>query len=224
MARNKYKEAVKTPKNKDLTTWADNWEQVMTDSMRKEVLATIRASEWFEDVITALKEVFPSWIQAYAINKNSQIEDNTLDYRTVANDIRQAASQYTTNKPSRVAKGSFGPTFAGDGSDDPDKDTEKKFSGKRKRMNSTTQSFQLPKRRRHNYNNDNDMDKVCRGCEGLHPTYKCFYIHPDKAPKTWKPQPYLKRVVEEAVRKDPSLEIEPGPKKTKKGKEEDKEE
>jgi hypothetical protein len=224
MAKNKYKEAVKTPKIKDLTTWADNWEQVMTESMRKEVLATTRASEWFEDVITALKEVFPSWIQAYAINKNPQIEDNTLDYRTVANDIRQAASQYTTNKPSKVAKGSFGPTFAGDGSDDPDKDTEMKSSGKRKRTDSTRQGFQFPKRRRYNNNNDNDIGKVCRGCEGLHPTYKCFYLHPNIAPKTWKPQPYLKRVVDEAVRKDPSLQLgsEPAP-KSKKGKEVDKE-
>jgi hypothetical protein len=222
MARNKYKEAVKTPKIKDLTTWADNWEQVMTDSKRKEVLATTRAPEWFEDVITALKEMFPSWIQAYAINKNSEIENNTLDYRTVANDIRQAASQYTANKPSRVAKSSFGPTFAGEGSDDPEKDTEKKSSGKRKRTDSNRQSFQFPKRRRHNNNDDNDMDKVCRGFEGFHPTYKCFYIHPDKAPKTWKPQPYLKRAVEEAIRKDPSLESGPAPKKGKKVKEEDK--
>jgi hypothetical protein len=89
--------------------------------MRKEVLATARASEWFEDVITALKEVFSSWIQAYAINKNPQIEDNTLDYRTVANDIRQA-SQYTTNKLSKVTKGSFGPRRW------KDKDTEMKSS------------------------------------------------------------------------------------------------
>jgi hypothetical protein len=46
--------AVKTPKIKDLTTWADNWERVMTNSTRKEVLATTRVSEWFEDVVIVL--------------------------------------------------------------------------------------------------------------------------------------------------------------------------
>jgi hypothetical protein len=223
MARNKYKEAVKTPKIKDLTTWADNWEQVMTDSIRKGVLATTRASEWFEDVVVALKDVIPSWIQSYAINKDSQVEDDTLDYRTVANDIRQASSQYTTDKLSKVAKGSFGPTFAADGNGDPDRDNERKSSGKRKRINSTRHSFQMSNRRKYNDNDDNDyFNQVCKACEGLHSTHKCFYLYPNKAPKTWRPQPYLKRVVEEAVRKNPTLNNEPISKKCKKEEEADK--
>jgi hypothetical protein len=45
--------------------------------------------------------------QAYEVNKDPQVEDNTLDYRTVANDLRRVAGkQKSTNK---IAKGSFGP-------------------------------------------------------------------------------------------------------------------
>jgi hypothetical protein len=60
--------------------------------------------------------------------------------------------------------------------------------------------------KRSNNNNDNDLEKVCRGC---------VTSTPDKDPNTWKPQPYLKKVVEEAIRQNPSLESEPAPKKDK---------
>jgi hypothetical protein len=70
---------------KDLSAWVDNWEQATTIAKDMEVLATTRASEWFEDsLITVGRSKFqPSWADAYAINKDPQVEDNILDYRTV---------------------------------------------------------------------------------------------------------------------------------------------
>ena len=59
------------------------------------------------------------WAASYGISKDPQVEDGTLDYRKVANDLRREASQYTeTTKASKIAKGSFGPTFAGEESSD----------------------------------------------------------------------------------------------------------
>jgi hypothetical protein len=57
----------------------------VTIAKDKEVLATIRVSEWFEDFLTAVRETLPSWAESYEINKDPQVEDNSLDYRTVAN-------------------------------------------------------------------------------------------------------------------------------------------
>jgi hypothetical protein len=43
-----------------LSTWVDNWEQAMAIAKDKEVLATTRASEWFEDFLITVREIQPS--------------------------------------------------------------------------------------------------------------------------------------------------------------------
>jgi hypothetical protein len=105
----------------------------MTEAKNKEVLATTRTSEWFEDFLVAIKGVLPSWAESYGINKDHKVEDESLDYRTVANDLRKKASEFTNatkiakgsfgpfgdeyTNASRVANGSFDPTFADEGND-----------------------------------------------------------------------------------------------------------
>jgi hypothetical protein len=43
-AREKYKEALKTPKTKDLITWVDLWEKTMTVAKKKKVVETTKPS------------------------------------------------------------------------------------------------------------------------------------------------------------------------------------
>jgi hypothetical protein len=71
---------------------------------------------WFDDFLEAIKGILPMWAEAYEVNKDPQVEDNTLDYRTVANDLRRVAGKQKNT--SKIAKGSFGPTFADDSSED----------------------------------------------------------------------------------------------------------
>jgi hypothetical protein len=75
--------------------------------------------EWVEDVVMALKDVIARCQQGSPTPWTIIQLPMTFDKRR----------PNTTNKPSKVAKGFFGPTFARDESDDPDKDTEKKYSG-----------------------------------------------------------------------------------------------
>jgi hypothetical protein len=75
-AREKYKEALKTPEMKDLTTWVDLWEKTMTVAKKKKVMET---SIWFQDFIAAIRGALPMWAAASGISRDSQVEDGTLD-------------------------------------------------------------------------------------------------------------------------------------------------
>jgi hypothetical protein len=61
----------------------------MTKAKDKGVTAITRTSEWFEDLLVTIRGILPTWTEAYGINKDPQVKDNTLDYRTVANDLRR---------------------------------------------------------------------------------------------------------------------------------------
>ena len=103
-ARDKYREALKPPKVGDLGIWIDSWEQAMTIAKDKNVLATTEASVWFEDFLIAVGGILPTWVEAYGINKDPQVEDNSLDYRTVANDLRRVVTQ-TASRRARLQTG-----------------------------------------------------------------------------------------------------------------------
>ena len=218
-ARNAYRKALNPPKLRNLLTWTDSWEQAMTEAKNKEVLATTRTSEWFEDFLVAIKGVLPSWAESYGINKDHKVEDESLDYRTVANDLRKKASEYTN--ATKIAKGSFGPTFA-DGNDHSEQGSEDKANTKRNR---THQGWQASRKRQFASDSSgkviasgnksgkvktasDDSGKVCRACEGPHPTQKCYYLFPNKAPKIWTPKPHVQKLVEEALDADSTLKEE----------------
>jgi hypothetical protein len=72
----------------------------MTTAKNKEVLATTRVSEWFEDFLTALKGLLPVWVEAYGINKDPLVESDSLDYRTVAK-VRMARAKIAKSEDSQ---------------------------------------------------------------------------------------------------------------------------
>jgi hypothetical protein len=66
----------------------------------KKVVETTKTSIWFQDFLGAIRGILP--MLAAGISKNSQVDNDTLDYRKVANDLRREAGQYTEtrkNKP-----------------------------------------------------------------------------------------------------------------------------
>jgi hypothetical protein len=69
----------------------------------------------FDDFLNAVISVKPSWVEAYyRLTKAAEVEHSTLSYRTLANDFRKAVKLPGPNaRSSRIAKGPFGPTFAG---------------------------------------------------------------------------------------------------------------
>jgi hypothetical protein len=71
-------------------------------------------SSWFDDFILAIQGVMPTWITAYRMTKSEDIKNGTLSYRIVGNDFRDQlrAVGKSIEKPAKIAKGSFGPTFA----------------------------------------------------------------------------------------------------------------
>lgn len=219
-ARAKYHEALKPPKLKDLPTWVDEWEQAMTTAKDKEVLATTRVSEWFEDFLVVLRGLIPMWAEAYSVNKDPMVDDNSLDFRTVANDLRKVASQYA--KKAKLAKGSFGPTFAGEedqhvsgSQENPVADNEDKKSSKRKRKEKrrskkkqgkdNPESEELSTSEAPPVKRRSDQEKVCRACQGFHYTQNCFYVFQKKAPESWTPNPRIQKLVDKALKENQSL-------------------
>jgi hypothetical protein len=63
----------------------------MTITKDKDVLATARVLEWFKDFLIVIRGTLPMWATAYGINKDSEVEDNALDYHTLANALRRVA-------------------------------------------------------------------------------------------------------------------------------------
>ena len=111
-----YRQAVRplSKPPKDFEAWITNWEQVMAKGINRDIPFAKDVDEWFDDFLNAVISVKPSWVEAYRLTKAAEVELSTLSYRTLANDFRKAVKLPGPNaRSSRIAKGSFGPTFAG---------------------------------------------------------------------------------------------------------------
>jgi hypothetical protein len=228
-ARRKYREALNLPKSKDLTAWADRWEQAMTEAKEKKVVATTRVSEWFEDFLTAVKDVDPIWAKAYGITKDPQVDNDSLDFHTVANDLRKMASQ-SFPAMAKIAKGAFGPSFAGkeyqygrceESLEDANEDKTKRKRGHSRptqgQQNNRllSSNARMPDKevepvasRKRKATTSEYTRRVCRGCGGYHLTQNCFYLFPDKAPEGWTPRPRFQKLTEDNLKEDPTLKAE----------------
>ncbi|RHZ67143.1 uncharacterized protein CDV56_107613 [Aspergillus thermomutatus] len=204
-----YKRAVKplskTPK--DFESWITNWEQIMAEGTERDLYFATSINVWFEDFITAaVNPIDPTWTKAYQLTNRKEVREGSLSYRTLANDFRDVVRTLSTSaRFTRIAKGSFGTTFAGQGTGDESDDSstnstakvipeKKKKTGKqnRKRGHSRTISLATATGR-------------CRACNQGHDLHACYYIFPGKAPDWFRPRSDIKERVEEKLRKDDSL-------------------
>jgi len=237
-ARRLYREALKAPRSlKDFDKWVDNWERSMNIAKNKGVAATKSVSDWFPDLLGAIEGILPTWAESYEINKNEEIEADSLTFRTVANDLRKVAEK-GRRKGLKLAKGSFGPTFADEADQyaadeaisgaeaSPEsgaknrrqrKKPGKKGKGKRsggkttkdRKKDEASSDDEATSIRFKSRKRQNDSNwRVCRACEGFHETRRCYYLFPDQAFEGWKPNDRVQKVVNENLKEDPTLKEE----------------
>jgi len=90
MARERYRAAVK-PLNKpprDMQKWLMAWEEAISYAIKQDVADVAQAADWWDDFDRAVRSIAPTfrmWCQAYALNHQRALENNTVTYKEVAN-------------------------------------------------------------------------------------------------------------------------------------------
>jgi len=83
-------------------------------AQRKGVPEALTTKTWFHDFLDAVKPILGNWATSYKLSKATTAR-LTLNYRAVPNDFREEVRQSTKARitvGNRIAKGSFGPSFA----------------------------------------------------------------------------------------------------------------
>ena len=114
-ARTRYKTAIKplTKPPKDPLAWLTNWEEAITQAKEKDVPEAQRSYIWFEDFSIAIHGFMKAWIVLYKMLHKTAIQDNTLTFCKLTNDLQEELLKDPATKAGRtIAKGSFGPSFA----------------------------------------------------------------------------------------------------------------
>ncbi|KAN0085177.1 hypothetical protein V8E54_001644 [Elaphomyces granulatus] len=210
--RDKYRKAIIPLKTtKGLDKWITQWEKAMSEAKAKNIGETFETSFWFDDFAIAVQDVAPTWITAYRMTKIEDIRNGSLTFRTVGNDFRDQlrVMEKSTNKPVKIAKGSFGPAFAG--AEEPSADEsqvqyerERKIPAKKPHKKGSN----LKRKRDSELSQDlRDIRprQICKACGMAHQLTKCYYVFPKMAPPTFKENPVTKRMVDLMLTKDTSL-------------------
>ena len=230
-AREAYRLAVKPLLRapKDLIKWSEAWEQAMATAQRKRVPEALNTKSWFYDFLDAVKPILGNWVTSYKLTKEAQL---TLTYRAVANDFREEVRQSTKARipvGSRIAKGSFGPSFAGKEAknavqeDAPDSEVEpgsdegeQKNGRKRQRGSGSGNGSGNGKRKKQRSSSPADLPEskrpkngpkkapgtaptTCPCCGQFHRLEKCFYVFPELAPDSFVEREHVRDRVKEAL-------------------------
>ncbi|KAK4207967.1 hypothetical protein QBC37DRAFT_85266 [Rhypophila decipiens] len=222
---------------KDLIKWSESWEQAIAMAQRKGVPEALTTKTWLYDFLDAVKPVLGHWVTSYklSIPKSAQL---TLNYRAVANDFREEVRQSTKARipvGSRIAKGSFGPSFAGKEAKDaywedaPDSEVEPGSDGgeqnngrKRQRGSGSGDGYGKRKKQRSSDPVNPPEGKrpkngpkkapgtattTCPCCGQFHHLKKCWYVFPELAPDGFVEREHVRMRVKEALL-DPKLQQE----------------
>jgi hypothetical protein len=208
-ARAHYKAATKqlSKAPRDPLAWLDNWEQAVTLAKEKDVPEAQHTLIWFEDLSNAIRGFMKEWIVAYEMIHKREIENGTLTFRELANDLRTELTKLQPLKVGRVvAKGAFGPSFADlDDTEQPKEDEQEKRKGKGKRKMTTGES-----------------SAKCPAC-GIqgHTLPNCLYVFPEKANGTFRGRRGRQEEVNKRLEEDDQLRKEVDRLKGKKQKEQE---
>jgi hypothetical protein len=209
--RDKYRKAIIPLKaTKDLDKWITQWEKATSEAKAKKIGETSETSFWFDDFAIAVQDVMPTWITAYRMTKMEAIRNGSLTFRTVGNDFRDQLRvlRKSTSKPVKIAKGSFGPAFAG--AEEPSTDElQGQYEEERKMPDKKYKKGSKLKRK---WNSELNQDlrntrprQICKACGMDHQLTKCYYAFPRKAPPTFKENPVTRRMVDLMLTNDKSL-------------------
>ncbi len=218
-ARDRYHKALRPlTKIKDYEKWIIEWESALAYAQSKDVGEASSTLSWTKDLFSAVRQVLPEWVNSYRLFSREKVEAGTLNFRDTANDLRTAAIDLAQQtKPTRIGRGSFGPTFAGEEADPLqedalDKDDEGTSRRKRRKLKGESTTEKRPLAIRGGRTSDSrDQSSSpprrlqCRGCGGRHYYSKCFYLLPHLAPKNWYPRPETVILAKKALDEDDDL-------------------
>ena len=74
---------------KDAIAWLNSWEEAVTLAKEKGVPEAQHSDVWFEDFSLAIRGYMKEWIVSYEMIHAKDIEDGTLTFRKLANDLRK---------------------------------------------------------------------------------------------------------------------------------------
>ncbi|OAQ57705.1 polyprotein [Purpureocillium lilacinum] len=119
-ARRKYQAATAplTKVPKDFAGWITTWEMATNHALVRRTGGVEDPNTWFDDLTKAIQPILASWVAIYAGIYKEKLEEKTLTIGEVAKDLRKEAERrnllQSSGKGSRIQKGVFGPTFAGE--------------------------------------------------------------------------------------------------------------
>jgi hypothetical protein len=137
------------------------------------------------------------WIVSYELLHATEIDNGTLTFRKLANDLRRELTKSQTPGPGRVvAKGAFGPSFAeSDDTNQPQSkgDTEDEKGKKKSKRKLTT----------------GESSAKCPACgfQG-HTLPNCLYVFPEKAKRKFRGRKERQEEVNKKLEEDDQLRKE----------------
>ncbi|THC87285.1 hypothetical protein EYZ11_013269 [Aspergillus tanneri] len=112
LAMELYQKALKTPKQKDILSWLNNWENAMQKATKAKLPVASFPKQWIKDFLGVVRPLNPVWVESYWIAQEEKIKTGDLSFRKVSQDFRDSLSRIPNASLAKIAKGSFGPTFA----------------------------------------------------------------------------------------------------------------
>ncbi|EED18408.1 conserved hypothetical protein [Talaromyces stipitatus ATCC 10500] len=201
--RAEYSHLIEIPRApKSWEAWISAWEKVMIRAMLENLSFAKDSTEWANNFLDALKPYFDTWVTAYRMSKEKEIDNGSLDYRTLSGAFRRHATA-TKRSTGKVGKGAFAVTYGDSEEQDGNLDATPSIrinpQGDRRRGNK--------KRNRTIEGSISESGKPrCRACGILgHMANACWYIFPKKAPKKWYPKEGVQEKVDSNLREDNKL-------------------
>ncbi|KAL2810239.1 hypothetical protein BJX63DRAFT_321646 [Aspergillus granulosus] len=200
--KREYLQAIKTPRVRDIHEWLEIWEKAMQKGLQWKIGRVISCQDWLDDFLNAVSPLHPNWVESYIMTHEEEIEKGTISYRQVSQSFR---SRLGIAQPRhKVAKGSFGPTFAeaevrdeseGDESEKDEPDIAKARKRKRGGTNKVPDRAPTGPRSRRMSPLDNRASTgpgsrrmlSCKACLRKHDWRQCLYLFPDLAVAHFKP-------------------------------------
>ena len=193
------KPLMKAPK--DAIAWLNSWEEAVTLAKEKGVPEAQHSDVWFEDFSLAIRGYMKEWIVSYKMIHAKDIEDGTLTFRKLANDLRKELLKGSTPRVGRVAKGSFGPSFAD--SDETDQLKSKKGDTEDKQQRTKG------KGKRKRTKGESEPSTKCPACQlSGHTLANCLYVFPEKANGVFRPRENRQEEVNKRLGEDEQLRKE----------------
>jgi ferredoxin len=208
LAHEKYREALRPlTKIKEWPTWLMMWEKAMLLAEEKSLPEVLTTPIWTKEFFAAMTPVANHWVTSIKISYKAQIEQGLLTFRDLANDFREYMESNTQivnqRNNSKVAKGVFGPTYAGQ--DTPDQSTPEDAQDRSAEVATSRRRNKGPLGKRGVQDEEASSEDSCVACGLPHPLSRCYYVFPEKAPNWFKGKQKLRALVDRELTENSTL-------------------